>query len=159
MNKKIISVVAAAIMLLSFAGCGANDDNSASEGVGSQSSAFVTQGASVLTADIAPDTVVAEFQGAPDMNVTFGDFLKEYKYNLIGYQITDDSVEPYATAMEGQREYIINYLVNENIMEKKFNDLGLSLTDDEIKQIDEDTQAGIANMKENFKTEKYKAKV
>lgn len=152
MNKKIISVVAAAVMLLSFAGCAADGDDPTSEAGGSQPSAFVTQGASVLTADIALDTVVAEFQGAPDMNVTFGDFLKEYKYNLIGYQITDDSVEPYATAMEGQREYIINYLVNENIMEKKFNDLGLSLTDEELKQIDEDTQAGIANMKENFKT-------
>lgn len=151
MNKRIISLAAAAVLLIAAAGCSNNGDGGSAQGSGG-TSAIVTAGASVLSADIALDTVVAEFEGNPDMNVTFGDFLKEYKYYLAGYQITDDSVDPYASMLTSQREYIVNYLINERIMEKKFNDLGLSFTDEEYKQIDEDTAAGIANMKETFKT-------
>ena len=148
MNKRIISLAAAAIMLLSVAGCSKTEENNTSGGT----SVVVTQGASVLSSGVPLDTVVAEFSGHEDMNITFGDFLKEYKYYLAGYQITDDSIEGYASMLSGQREYIVNYLINEAVMEKKFNELGLTLTDEENERIDEDTAAGIASMKENFKT-------
>jgi len=142
MNKKILSFVAAAAIAITAAGCGAKD---------TMSSVVPTQGPSVLSSGTTFDTVVVEFEGNADMNVTFGDFLKEYKYYLAGYQITDDSVEPYVSMLSGQREYIVNYLVNERIMEKKFAELGLTLTDEDNKQIEQDTQSGIENMKNTFK--------
>ena len=143
MNRRILSLFAAAAVAVCAAGCGAKD---------TVSSIVPTQGASVLSSGTSFDTVVAEFEGNSDMNVTFGDFLKEYKYYLAGYQITDDSVDPYASMLSGQREYIVNYLINEKIMEKKFTELGLTLTDEDNKQIDEDTAAGVENMKSTFRT-------
>ncbi len=157
MNRRLSAITAAAIMLLCLAGCTGNDDSSTPESstsgntsVGTPSQT-VPAGASVLTAETAPDTVVATVDGHEDMNITFGDFLKEYKYRLAGYQITDDTQEMYASVLQEEREYIVNYLINEKIMYKKFEELGFTLSDEDNKQIDEDTAAGIASIKEGLK--------
>ncbi|MGN0686511.1 MAG: hypothetical protein ACI4KA_00225, partial [Oscillospiraceae bacterium] len=132
MNKKLISIIAAAVMLLTAVGCG-SDKNTLP--------VVVTQGASVLSSGVALSKTVVEFDGRKDMNITFGDFMKEYKYYLAGYMITDDSLEQYQQVMAERREYIINYLINEKIMAEKFSALGLSLTDEENAAIDADTAA------------------
>lgn len=155
MNRRLSAIIAAAIMLLSLAGC--TDSSSPESGTSSDttsnvtSSPIVTAGASVLTSGTPLDTVVALIDGHEDMNITFGDFLKEYKYRLAGYQITDDTQEMYASVLQEEREYIVNYLINERIMYKKFEELGFTLSDEDNKQIDEDTAAGIAGIKESLK--------
>ncbi len=166
--------MAAAVMLISCTACSggtesSSDGSSASDtgmssdtssgsgtGTGDAVQSVPAPGTSVLTSDTPLDTVVVAVEGHEEMNITFGDFLKEYKYYLAGYQITDDVNSIYASTLTNQREYIANYLINEEILEVKFAELGLSLTDADIERIDSDTAAGIEGMKESLK-ERVKA--
>ena len=150
-SKKILAALAASVMLLSSTACQSGGDSSSNSTVTSGSTTAPV-GTSVLNSDISADTAVASFEGHDDMNVTFGEFLKEYKYYLYQYSITDDTDPNYADMLQGQREYIVNYLINEKIAEKKFNEYGLSLSDEELAQIDADTKAGIENLKTNSLT-------
>lgn len=152
MNKKnLIALIAAAAMLLSFTACNNNSTSDSSQSASDGTSQTAPAGASVLTADIPLDTVIVTVEGSEDMNITFGDFLKEYKYYLAAYDITDDTTEMYAEVLTSRREYIVNYLINEEIMQKKFDELGFTLTDEENRQIDEDTEAGAESIKETLK--------
>ncbi len=149
-------------MLMTAAGCSDNGGSSGAESTATSASSTSSQaggetsapapsmpsGLSVLTSGTPLDTVVASVEGHEDMNVTFGDFLKEYKYRLAGYQITDDTNEMYASSLQSEREYIVNYLINEKIMYKKFEELGFSLTDEDNARIDADTEAGVESIKE-----------
>ncbi len=160
MNRKLAAIAVAAVMLMTAAGCSDNGDSSsdgssatsATTSQGSTSGNTPSQGAptglSVLTSETPLDTVIATVEGHEDMNVTFGDFLKEYKYRLAGYQITDDNDPMYATSLQSEREYIVNYLINESIMYKKFEELGFKLTDDDNARIDSDTEAGVEGIKQ-----------
>ncbi len=147
-SKKILAALAASVMLVSSAACSTNS-NTSDNSTSSAGTPAAPAGTSVLTSDIAADTVVASFDGHDDMYVTFGEFLKEYKYYLYQYALPDDSDPNYAEMFQGQREYIINYLINEKIAEKKFSEFGLTLSDEDIKQIEADTKTGIENLKEN----------
>ncbi len=149
-SKKILAALAASVMLFSATACQSGGDSSNSNVTSGSTTA--PAGTSVLNSDISADTAVASFEGHDDMNVTFGEFLKEYKYYLYQYSITDDSDPNFAEMLQGQREYIINYLINEKIAEKKFYKYGLTLTDEELAQIDADTKAGIENLKTNSLT-------
>lgn len=159
MNRRLAAIAAAVVMIMTATACSGGDDSSVSGGtsdVGSTAtpsspSQVVTQGLSVLSSGTALDTVVVTVDGQEDMNVTFGDFLKEYKYRLAGYQITDDTTEMYASVLQEEREYIINYLVNERIMYRKFEELGFALTDEDNAQIDADTAAGIEGIKASLR--------
>lgn len=143
-KKKIMSVIAAAIILTTIPSCSAETDPSAQ-------SSIVTSGPSVLSADTPLDTIVVSFNGNEDMNISFGDFLKEYKYYLTSYGIMDDTTAEYASTLTSRREYIANYLINGRIIDKKFTELGLTLTDEENAQIDAATTTGIDNIKKAFK--------
>ncbi|MBP1543213.1 MAG: hypothetical protein J6A16_03870, partial [Oscillospiraceae bacterium] len=143
-KKKIMSVIAAAIILTTIPSCSAETDPSAQ-------SSIVTSGPSVLSADTPLDTIVVSFNGNEDMNISFGDFLKEYKYYLTSYGIMDDTTAEYASTLTSRREYIANYLINGRIIDKKFTELGLTLTDEENAQIDAATATGIDNIKKAFK--------
>lgn len=149
-SKKILAALAASVMLLSSAACSSGNESSNSSAT-SENTAAPT-GASVLTSDISADTAVVSFEGHDDMCVTFGEFMKEYRYYLYQYSITDDSDPNFAEMLQSQREYIINYLINEVIAEKKFSEFGLELSDEELAQIDADTKAGIENLKANSLT-------
>lgn len=158
MNRKLASILAAAALLMTVTACSGNDTSSSSDSTSSTTSSApsapsqtVTAGLSVLSSGTPLDTVIATVDGHEDMNVTFGDFLKEYKYRLAGYQITDDTDQMYASALQSEREYIVNYLINEKIMYKKFEDLGFALTDEDNKQIDEDTTTGIQGIKDSLR--------
>ncbi len=167
-KKKILAVIVAAAMLLSFTACNSgntgssdtssSDNSSVSSESGmtstSDSTASAPAGNSVLNADIAEDTVIATAtteNGLTKIEITFGDFLKEYKYFLAAYNVTDDTQEPYASTLTDRREYIVNYLINDKVMESKFNEFALELTDEDEKQIDEDTETGADEIKSTLK--------
>ncbi len=164
-SKRFFALLSAAIMLMSAAGC--NGDNSSDTESTSAPAASSTSSAaddtssgatsvfvadSVLKSDLPADTVVVSVEGHEDMNITFGDFMKDYKYFLSGYQITDDTSFMYIEMATAQRQYIANSLLNEKIMEKKFYEYGLSLTEEDEAQIDADTQANIQYMKEIYQS-------
>ncbi len=161
-SRKIIAAIAAAAMVLAMAGCGGNSNSSTStestSGSSSVPDSTISQGgapeitASILTAGISDDAVVAEFEKYPELNVTFGEFLKEYKYTLYQNGVADDTNPFYASSLQSQREYIVNYLVNEKIAEIKFEEYGLSLSEEDLAQIETETAAGIRNVKNNLGT-------
>lgn len=144
-TKKIMAIATAAVMLTSFTACNSNSESSTAQ------NNIVTNGPSVLSAGTAEDTVIVKFEGNEELNITFGDFIKEYKYYLASYGITDDTAAEYADTLTSRREYIANYLINSTIIYKKFDELGLTLTDEENAQIDADTAAGVESMKQVFK--------
>lgn len=159
-KEKITAVLAAIVMLLSLTACKDNGESSSgatgsTASAGSETASGGTQSeasASVLTADIAPDTVVARTTvGGESMDITFDSFLKEYKYYLVGYGITDDTLPQYSQQLSQQREYIVNYLINEAIYAAKLTELGLDFTDEELAQIRSDYEAGVVSMKESMK--------
>jgi parvulin-like peptidyl-prolyl isomerase len=91
---------------------------------------------------ISDDLVVAkaagEIAGGDDsLNITYGDFRKEYLYYLKGQGITDDSDESVADTCKEQRSTIINYLINEKIIFQKADELGVgTLTDEEMDEVE-----------------------
>ena len=169
-KNKFWAIAAAAAMLISCTACAGGTENSSdgssvsdtgtsagadqgnSSDTGNVSQTAPAPGTSVLTSDIPLDKVIVTVEGHEEMNITFGDFLKEYKYYLAGYQITDDVNSIYASTLTGQREYIANYLINDKIIEIKFAELGLVLTDEDNAQIESDALAGIEDMKDALKT-------
>lgn len=149
--KRIISLLAAAaVITTTFAGCSDNktsSDSSAAESTQASGSLNTESAAdsaapSVLTADIAADTVIASpGNGATGMDISFDAFLKEYKYFLYGTGLTDDTNEAYAETLRERREYIVKYLINEQIINAKFDEYGLTLTDEDMEKIKADAEA------------------
>lgn len=161
-SRKISAILAAAAMLLSFAGCNGDGSSSKAESTtpSTTTQSSTTQSGStsifyadsVLKSDLPLDTVVVSVEGHEDMNITFGDFMKDYKYFLSGYQITDDTAFMYIEMATAQRQYIANSLLNEKIMEKKFYEYGLSLTEEDEAKIEADTEANVQYMKEIYQS-------
>lgn len=86
-----------------------------------------------LTDIVAKATV----DGGDDMNVTYGDFNKEYLYYLNAQDIEDDTAEDVVDQCTAQRNSILDNLIIERIIVRKANELGIEpLTEDELKQID-----------------------
>lgn len=150
--KRIISLLAAAaVITTTFAGCSNNQtssDSSAAESTqasgssNTESAADSAAAPSVLTADIAADTVIASpGNGATGMDISFDAFLKEYKYFLYGTGLSDDTNEAYAETLRERREYIVKYLINEQIINAKFDEYGLTLTDEDMEKIKADAEA------------------
>ena len=159
--KRFLAIISACAMVLAMAGCTKDNDSSSVDSVASENSSTTESGsnvnstptntASVLTADTDPATVVASTSvGGEEMNVTFGDFLKEYKYYLAGYGISEDTAPEYADTLTKQREYIVNYLINERIYERKAKELGIEFTEEELAQIQSDYVAGVVQMKDTL---------
>lgn len=162
--KNIIALLAAAAVIMTAAGCSNNNgssdssestvsessDTSADTSSDSTSEAGGVSG-SVLTADTAADFVIASCEGRDDMNVTFGQFLKEYKYYMQNYGLTDDTSDDNAEALQQQRERIVNYLINEQIFKVKFAELLPEFTEEELSQIQSDGDKIISDMKQSCK--------
>ncbi len=151
-TKKLISaLITAAVITTGVAGCSGN--NTSSDG-SQQTTESTTSGVagvdtrSVLTEDIAADTVIARAtSGDINMEITFGEFIKEYKYYLASNGMTDDVNPYYASTLQERREYIVNYLINEKIVRAKFEELGYTLSEEDMAQIASDAEASIANIK------------
>lgn len=162
--KKFTALAALCAVILCAAGCKDNGTSGGSQpqqetsdvsidvsgGDTSQAGAEQTQGSqeSVLTSSLPEDAVVASSEiGGEQMNITFGDFLKEYKYYLASCGISDDTDPASAAALTSRREYIINYLINDIVMEQLFNELcPEGFTEEELEQIREDTEAGVQQL-------------
>lgn len=160
--KKFAAVAALCAVILCAAGCKDNTSESISgvssaEESNSTNNDNTTQGSSqtdeeqaesVLTSTLSEDTVVISSEkGGEEMNITFGDFLKEYKYYLASYGISSDTDPTYAATLTSRREYTANYLINEKLMEVIFAELcPEGFTDEELAQIQTDAEAGIDQM-------------
>ena len=164
--KKIIALLAAAAVIMTAAGCSNNTSSDSSESAVSDTSdtsdtvSSDTSGdtsdestvtGSVLTADTAADFVIASCEGREDMNVTFGQFLKEYKYYMQNYGLTDDNADDNAETLRQQRERIVNYLINEQIFRVKFAELLPEFTEEELAQIQAYGDDQISQMKQSCK--------
>lgn len=158
--RNIIAILAAAAVIMTAAGCSGNTSGSGESTVSESSSenspadnsgSTAGTAASVLTADTAADTVIASCEGRDDMNITFGQFLKEYKYYMQNYGLTDDTSSDNADTLQIQRERIVNYLINEKIFMVKYKELLPELTEEELAQIRSDGDKTISDMKQSCK--------
>lgn len=150
-RNTIPALFAAAVILLSATACGGSQNSSSSTTDSGSSQVQTSSGPSVLTSSLPLDTVIASVDGHEEMNITFGEFLVEYKYYLYGYDVTDDTDPNYASTLTDRREYIINYLLNEKICKAKFDELGLSLSEEDKAQIEADAKAGAESIKNTLK--------
>lgn len=87
-------------------------------------------------------TIVAEPE-APGydkgLEVTYGEFKREYDYAVKGAGIEDDTDPSYSDACKTQRSTIITYLINEKIILKKANEMGLgTLTEEEMSEVEKE---------------------
>ena len=110
----------------------------------SQGGSDTDNAASVLTSGLAADAVVISSEkGGAAMDITFGDFLKEYKYYLASCGLSVDTDPSYSASLTSRREYIANYLINDRLMERLFDELfPEDFTEAELAQIQADTDEG-----------------
>lgn len=70
--------------------------------------------------------------GSADLEVTYGEFQREYRYFLMQYGIEDDTAADYSEACRKQRETIINGLIIDKIYLKKAKEMNIpELTEEE----------------------------
>lgn len=88
------------------------------------------------------DKVVAYATGGEDiddLNITYEEFRKEYKFILANSGIDDDTKESIAAACKQQRSTIINTLIVQKIYARLAKEMGVSeLTNEEQQEIDEE---------------------
>lgn len=133
-SNRILSAAAALAMAVSLCGCS------------------VKVGTNKVPKDTA---VIAEARGeaaqGKNLDITYGDFRKEYLYFLNAAGITDDSDEDYAETCKTQRETIVNYLINEKIILDKAQEMGLSqLTSEEMDAVEEEYNKQLQEQFEYF---------
>lgn len=147
MDKKKLAAFMAAAMLLT--GC-SKGNTSGSSDVPQTSATESSQPGSTDTAErktvlssgyAEADAVVAE--SADCGKVTFGEFIKEYRYFLASNGIADDTTADYADYLKSRREYTVNYLINERIIQKKFAELCEPFTEEELENISSSSEAQI----------------
>ncbi len=80
-----------------------------------------------------------------DMKITYGDFRKEYLYQLKAAGITDDSDESTAEKCAAIRSQVITYLINEKICYDKAAGLGIDkLSSEEMDEVEKEFDEKIA---------------
>lgn len=118
---------------------GTADENSTAESSTAESGAY-----SVLTADIPAETVVASAgNGAEGMDITFAEFVKEYRYYLWQYGFSIDTDSSVADKMKQARQDVIDGIIKDRIVRAKFAENGLSFTDEEKQEIQDSTDSAI----------------
>lgn len=99
---------------------------------------------SVLTADIPADKVIASAgNGAEGMDITFGEFIKEYRYYLWQYGFSIDTDSSVTEQMKQARQDVINGIIKDRIIRTKFAENGLSFTDEENQKIQDSADSAI----------------
>lgn len=166
--NRIIAAVTAAAVILSLSACTvkgsessgstastaeaqttpAETSETAEQPHTAQSTAEAEQVKSVLNSDVAEDTVVAApTNGTEGMEVTFGDFMKEYRYFLERSGYENDTDPQNAAAIASSRQEIIEAIIEDRIIRAKFAEYGLSFTEEEKKTISDTVDAGVAQIK------------
>lgn len=166
MNRKKTAALLAAIMLLT--GCSGNNGSTGDSAGSSSVTSEAAGGTAEETRDAAETaetgsedaaaTVLAEGYAQPETPIavsakegaapiTFGDFLKEYKYYMASCGLSEDTTEGYAETLRQRREYIVNYLINGKILSDKFAEyFPEGFTEEEEAQITADYEAGVNQM-------------
>ena len=107
---------------------------------------------SILNSGAAEETVVAKpTNGAAGMDITFGDFLGEYRYFLERSGYSDDTDPENAAAIASSRQEIIDAIIEDRIVRAKFAEYGLSFTDEERQSIKSAVDAGVEQIKASLK--------
>ncbi len=150
--KKALAVIAAAIIVLTTAGCsGKTEENTAPGGA---NTATTEKGTAEINSNRFPEwnsidrnKVVASVDGADSshFDITFGDFYREYLYYLVSYGITDDMSEESKEECETYRDDIITYLTFERIFlyeaENTYGCGEKQLTEEDLKTIRDNADA------------------
>ncbi len=118
----------------------------------------VEQVRSILNSGTAENIVVAKpANGAEGMEITFGEFLSEYKYYLESNGYYDDTDSSYAEAFISARQEIIDAIIEDRIVRAKFAEYGLALSDEDNESIRSDVNYGIEQIKSGIRQTIYYA--
>ena len=162
MRNKGIMLTAALCAALTLTACtGGNSSSSESsktpqataEAVSTaESSAAEDDLYSVLTEDIPADTVIASAgNGAEGMDITFGEFIKEYRYYLWQYGFSVDTDSSVSDQMKQARQDVIDGIIKDRIIRAKFAEYGLSFTDEEKQNIQNSADSAINDIISSIK--------
>lgn len=162
MKKSFLSIIAAMCVLLT--GCSKSSSDNSAESISTgeisgEASAVLSSEESpednvysVLTADIPLDTVVSaadkDYQG---MEITFGDFVKEYRYYLWQYGFTADTDSSVTEEMKQARNDVIDGIIKDRIIRAEFSEHGLSFSDEEKQEIDASVDIGMEGIVSSIK--------
>ena len=161
--NRMIAAVTAAAAILSFSGCTVSSSNSSGtstaesqtvteETTGQSETAEAEPVKSVLNSEVAEDTVVAKpTNGAESMDITFGDFMREYRYFLERSGYDNDTDPENAAVIASSRQEIIDAIIEDRIVRAKFAEYGMSFTDEEEQSIKSAVDAGVAQIKSSLK--------
>lgn len=158
MRNKSIMLAAALCAALTLTACTGGNNSSSENSTTSQATAESSTAEnspagdsaaendvySVLTADIPADTVIASAgNGAEGMDVTFGEFIKEYRYYLWQYGFSVDTDSSVSDQMKQARQDVIDGIIKDRIIRAKFAEYGLSFTDEEKQNIQDSAGSAI----------------
>lgn len=148
-NRKIM-LAAVLCAALALTGCNGGSSSSSeapvssAAGTADDNSTAESGVYSVLTADIPAETVVASAgNGAEGMDITFAEFVKEYRYYLWQYGFSIDTDSSVADKMKQARQDVIDGIIKDRIVRAKFAENGLSFTDEEKQEIQDSTDSAI----------------
>ena len=140
---RFISFGAATAVALSLAGCTVRTGTNLFESC-------------ITSVDLKDDDIIASPAAAElaengGLDISYLEFKKEYLYYLHSMNAQDDSKDEKAATYASQREYIINYLVNERIINDKAHQMGLdNFTQEELDKLEEDFQKNLTAQYEYF---------
>lgn len=158
MRNKSIMLAAALCAALTLTACTGGNNSSSENSTTSQATAESSTAESspagdsaaendvysVLTADIPADTVIASAgNGAEGMDVTFGEFIREYRYYLWQYGFSADTDSSVSDQMKQARQDVIDGIIKDRIIRAKFAEYGLSFTDEEKQNIQDSADSAI----------------
>lgn len=157
MKKKTALLLAFIIAASGLSACGAADEKETTTAVGAPVADEMTVDFEIWK-DIDPNTVIASVEGESDMDITFGDFYNEYRYNLVSNGIADDFAEEQQETCKTLRSSIIVYLQFEKIFLKVAEEKGVgisTLTEDEKAEIKAAADENIANICTKYYAKAY----
>lgn len=165
--NRIIAAVTAAAAILSLSACNGGNNSSSSVQNGQTSSVASQESTaeagtaqsgteqtaeSVLNSGTAEDFVIAQpINGAEGMEVTFGEFLREYRFYLARNGYEDDTDSSIANELAEARQEIIDGIIEDRIVRAKFTEFGMNLSDEDMESIKSDVDSGVAQIKSGIK--------
>ncbi|MGN1339438.1 MAG: peptidylprolyl isomerase [Oscillospiraceae bacterium] len=162
--SRIIAAATAAASILSLSACSVSGSGSSagtSEAQTSTTEAGTAQSGtaqaetaqaepvkSVLESDVPGDAVVAKpTNGAEGMDITFADFMMEYRYYLERSGYENDTDPENAALIATAREEIVDAIIEDRIVRAKFAEYGMSFTEEEQQAIKATVDAGVKQIK------------
>ncbi len=135
---------------------GTSDDSDASTAESTSQAAETAEPEpvpSIAESGTPADTVVASpTNGAEGMDITFGDFLREYKYFLERSGYANDTDGANADTIKQARQQIVDAIIEDRIVRAKFAEYGMTLSDEEEADIHSQVESGIESIKTSLKS-------